>query len=553
MMETIADILILGAGPVGLTLANELARRDVRPVVVDKAPSIREVSKALILHVRTQEALSRVGILGNAQSEAQPLTEVVVNAYGKFVGSWDLDDIDSPFPHPLILGQNRTQHLLLEALEARGTGVAWNTEAIALEAGIDHSLATINAAGSGERHIRARYVVGCEGSNSVVRKTAGFRFEGERYSGEQFIQADCRIHWALPKGRSYLFLTSVGYLMMIEMPRGVVRIFISLPDADSAGSVAAAQQPGAVESMTEQPTLEEVAHHLSRLSGFACDLSDPIWLARYRTSHRYADRFQKGPLFVAGDAGHVHVPIGGQGMNTGIQDAFNLGWKLAGVLKGELHETVLESYNAERHPVAEGLIRGTDFAYRGILHPSEMRQRAARMIGPFLIRNSHVQGFMRETLEELSITYPNSSMNLDLGGAKGPAPGERMLEAPLVRAADQATTSIWAEAPNDAWALLIFAGAALDQVVLRDLAAEVRRRYGARIRPIVITTSATAPAEWETVDGVMLDVLMHAHDRYGVNGSALYLLRPDTVVAARAPLAEWDKVNQHLASIFTQN
>ncbi len=537
----------------GLTLANEIARRGIKPVVVDKAPSIREVSKALILHVRTQEALSRVGILSKVQAEAQPLTEVVVNAYGKFVGSWDLDDIDSPFPHPLILGQNRTQHLLLEALEARGGNVAWNTEAIALEAGTDHSLATLNSAGSGERHIRARYIVGCEGSNSLVRKTAGFSFEGERYSGEQFIQADCRIRWALPKGRSYLFLTSEGYLMVIEMPHGVVRIFISLPDVVSAGSVAAAQQLGAVESVTEQPTLKEVAHHLSRLSGFTCDLSDPIWLARYRTSHRYADRFQKGPLFVAGDAGHVHVPIGGQGMNTGIQDAFNLGWKLAGVLKGELLETVLDSYNAERHPVAEGLIRGTDFAYRGILHPSEIRQRAARMIGPFLIRNSRVQGFMRETLEELSIAYPNSAMNLDLSGAKGPAPGERMLDGPLVRAADKATTSIWAEAPTDAWTLLIFTGAASDKVGLRDLAAEVQRRYGARMRPIVITPSATVPADWENVDGIMLDVLMKSHDRYGVNGSACYVLRPDTVVAARAPLAEWDKVNEHLSSVFTQN
>jgi 3-(3-hydroxy-phenyl)propionate hydroxylase len=116
MTEGTADVLILGAGPVGLTLANELARRGIKPMIVDKSPSIREVSKALILHVRTQEALSRVGILNEARAEAQPLTEVVVNAYGKFVGSWGLDDIDSPFPHPLILGQNRTQHLLLEAL-----------------------------------------------------------------------------------------------------------------------------------------------------------------------------------------------------------------------------------------------------------------------------------------------------------------------------------------------------------------------------------------------------------------------------------------------------
>jgi 3-(3-hydroxy-phenyl)propionate hydroxylase len=551
MSERTVDILIIGAGPVGLTLANELARRGLRPYIIDKAASIREVSKALILHVRTQEALSRLGILSQAQAEAHPLTEVVVNAYGKFVGSWDLDDIDSPFPHPLILGQHRTQHLLLQALEERGCAVAWNTEATALEAQSDGAVATLQGPGLGQMRVRARYVIGCEGSNSLVRKTAGFTFEGERYTGEQFIQADCRIRWPLPNGRSYLFLTTEGYLMVIEMPGGAVRIFISLPDSNSAGASEAAKQLGAVESTTDQPTLEDIAHHLTRLSGLSCELSEPVWLARYRTSHRYADRFRNGPLFVAGDAGHVHVPIGGQGMNTGIQDAFNLGWKLAGVLKGQLQESVLDSYQSERHPVAEGLIRGTDFAYRGILHPSEMRQRAARMIGPFLIRSTRVQGFMRETLEELSIAYPDSPLSLDLGGAKGPAPGERMLDAPLVRAVDHKSTSIWAESFGDAWALLLFTGNSPDGPRCRDIATAVRHRYGERIRPVLIAATSTVPAEWQDEDAVMLDVLSRAHDRYGITASACYLLRPDNVVAVRALMSRWDEVDRHLSLLFT--
>jgi 3-(3-hydroxy-phenyl)propionate hydroxylase len=546
MDETAAKVLILGAGPVGLTLANELARRGVPPVILDKAPSIREVSKALILHVRTQEALSRVGIIDAAQAEAQPLTEVVVNAYGKFVGSWDLDGIDSPFPHPLIIGQNRTQHLLHEALEARGVTVAWNTEAVELQAEEDGALATTRGADGVERRIRADWVVGCEGSDSLVRRTAGFRFEGERYTGEQFIQADCRIRWALPAGRSYLFLTADGYMMVIEMPGGVVRIFISLPDDSVRGAAEAAAQLGAAESATEQPSLDEVAHHLTRLSGFACDLADPIWLARYRTSHRYADRFRRGPLIVAGDAGHVHVPIGGQGMNTGIQDAFNLGWKLAGVIRGELKPSVLDSYEPERQAVAEGLIRGTDFAYRGILHPSEVRQRAARLFGPFLIRSGRVQGFMRETLEELSVAYPASPLNLDLGGAKGPAPGERMLDAALVRAGDLATTSLWAEAPSDAWTLAIFA-ADRDGGAAQAAAADARARFGARLRSLTIWSAAAAPAADE---GVFLDVLGLAHDRYGAASPAVFALRPDTVVAARAPLTAWSRLADHLATIF---
>jgi len=229
----------------------------------------------------------------------------------------------------------------------------------------DGATTEITSGDGAKSAIRSRYVVGCEGSNSLVRRALNLSFAGERYSGEQFIQADCRINWALPKGRSYLFLTAVGCKMVIEFPDDLVRIFISLPDADadSAGAREAVGQLGAV---------------------------------------------------------------GGQGMNTGIQDAFNLGWKLAGVCKGELQQTLLDSYHDERHPVAESLIRGTNFAYTGILHPSEARQRAVRLFGPFLIRSG--TDLMRNTLEELRVFYPQSPLNLDLGGVSGPSPGERVLD-----------------------------------------------------------------------------------------------------------------------------
>jgi 3-(3-hydroxy-phenyl)propionate hydroxylase len=247
-----ADVLVLGAGPVGLTLSNELARHGIRPRVVDKAPAIREVSKAMILHVRTQEVLDRVGIAAHVARECQPLREVVVHAYGKHIGSWDLDNIDSAFDHPVILGQNRTQHLLLDHLGSQGVSVEWNTEALRfnqVEDGVTTVLRKADASGGNgvETSVRSRYVVGCEGSNSVVRRGLQLTFEGDRYSGEQFIQADCRIRWALPKGRSYLFLTPDGYMMVIEFPDDFVRVFISLPDKRSAEAPtpASASQLGA--------------------------------------------------------------------------------------------------------------------------------------------------------------------------------------------------------------------------------------------------------------------------------------------------------------------
>ena len=546
------DVMVIGAGPVGLTLANEVMRHGASCRIVEKAQGVREVSKAMILHVRTQEALDKVGVAERAVREAQPLTEVVVHAYGEPIGSWSLEGIDSPYPHPLILGQNRTQHALIDLLASRGGGVEWGVEAVGFQQDADGVTTTLRAQGTQpDRTVRSRYLVGAEGSNSLVRKSLGLTFEGERYAGEQFIQADCRLKWSLPKGRSYLFLTADGYLMAIEFPDDVVRIFISLPDSNAAGAAAAAAQAGALEALDEQPTLAEIAGHLTRLTGYACELSDPIWLARYRTSHRYADCFSKGRAFVAGDAAHVHVPIGGQGMNTGIQDAFNLGWKLAGVATGALRETVLESYDAERHAVAASLIRGTDLAYRGVLHPSEARQRAARWFGPYLIRNTLVRGFMRDTLEELNIAYPRSPLNLDLGGGRGPKPGERVLDAVMVRASDRATVTLNALTRSPAFTLLIFSGlGAGAPAPERDAFAEIMdRRFGRRLVSYFVEVDPH-PRAVAAPERLLIDALHEAHGVYGVQAPGFYLLRPDTYVAARGPLSGAAALAAHLERIF---
>ena len=557
---SVADVLILGAGPVGLTLACELARRGVSIRIVDKAPVIREISKALIWHVRTQEVLDKVGIIERGKAEAAPLREVVVRAYGKRIGAWNLHGLDSPHPHPLIIGQNRTQHLLLDLLQSRGADVEWNTEAAAFQMDLNGATVTLIKTNpqdntTAEETIRAAYVVGCEGSNSLVRKTLGLTFEGERYIGEQFIQADCKIKWGLPSGRSYVFLTEDGILMTIEMPDGITRIFISLPDSPQreAEQKPAAPTQGAAEDISREPTLDDIRDNLLRLTGIEAELSEPVWLARYRNQHRIANKFAEGRAFVAGDAGHVHVPIGGQGMNTGIQDAFNLGWKLAGVVKGTYQPAILDTYNAERYPVAQGLLHGTDRAYKGIIHPGELQQKAARLFGPFLLRLHPAQNAARNTLEELEITYPDTPLNYDGGGSAGPKPGERLLDAPVVRWADRQTVSLNEVTRTAEWTLLLFGGLTprADYAPLAELAREIAEQRGPQIETHLVIADFAPPPALSFNGSILLDSETYLHERYGVHSPAIYLLRPDQCVGFRGGMNDAPALRDYLQRFFT--
>ncbi len=298
------DVLVIGAGPVGLTLAGELIRHGVSVRLVEKRAEPHQHPNAAIVHVRTLEILDAMGAVEGFLKEGYAFPGLNVHAYGKAIGFVDLAGVDSPYPRPRTLGQQHTERILTVHLTRLGGRVERNVEAVGLEQdaeGVRVRLVHL-AEKKREEVATARWVVGCEGSASITRDACQIPFPGERYHGKEFLQADANVRWTYPHGYGYQFITEKYALLFFAYnDTGHYRIICARDDQDPDNH--------------EPPTLEEMQALVRVIADPAAELYDGVWFNKFRSGHRLAGTFRVGRAFVAGDAGHVHVPIGGQGMN----------------------------------------------------------------------------------------------------------------------------------------------------------------------------------------------------------------------------------------------
>jgi 2-polyprenyl-6-methoxyphenol hydroxylase-like FAD-dependent oxidoreductase len=336
------EVAVVGAGPAGLTVAAMLAGYGVRVAVLDGASGPAEHSRAAVVHARTLEALDPLGVVDEALREGVIVGHFGVRDRDRRLLAVDFDGLPTPHPYTLMLPQDDTEGLLRGALRRRGGEIAWEHEVVGVRQDAGGVELKIRAP-RGEEWVRAKHVVACDGAHSSVRDAVEIPFEGETYP-QSFVLADVRMGWALPDDEVQLFFSPEGLVVVAPLPGGSHRLVATVDEASAEPSLNDVQE-----------LLDTRGPRTSRTR-----VEEVVWSSRFRVAHKVAARFREGGVFLCGDAAHVHSPAGGQGMNTGIQDAANLAWKLAVVLRGHADEgaagALLDSYEAERRQVALGVV-----------------------------------------------------------------------------------------------------------------------------------------------------------------------------------------------------
>ncbi|MFJ5833433.1 FAD-dependent monooxygenase [Streptomyces sp. NPDC093089] len=374
------DVLVVGAGPVGLSAAAELRRRGVRCRLVDRLPERLPYAKAVGIQPRTLELWDRMGLVRDVLEAAVPLRGQLIYADGRERARIELA-LPPEVPYGFAaLPQYETERLLEAYVAGLGTAIERGTELLSFAQDPDGVTARLRTAAGTEEELRVRYLIGCDGAHSVVRKTLGLAYEGSAFP-ETYMLGDVEADWDLPRGYGVRSSgpspdgTGEDLLVCIPLPgAGRYRMSMKAPAASASPDGAGDGVAHGLEGGTG-PSLAELQAVVDRLAPRPARLSALRWSSVFRISHRIVDRYGKGRVFVAGDAAHIHPPVGAQGMNTGVQDACNLAWKLALVLRGA-GPALLDSYDAERRPVGEEVVgRTVRHAVQG-MEPGPDQRRA---------------------------------------------------------------------------------------------------------------------------------------------------------------------------------
>jgi 2-polyprenyl-6-methoxyphenol hydroxylase-like FAD-dependent oxidoreductase len=538
VVETI-DVLVVGAGPTGLTLAAQLQRYGIRFRIIDKLVDRGRESRALAVQARSLEILQQIGCADVLVARGNTTARVMVHFNDRAVVEVPLGDVDASdtrFPFILFVSQAETEAVLIDHLHSAGVAIERGVELIRADTnGSDREYVLRHSDGRDER-ILSNYVVGCDGAHSTVRKLAGIPFEGGAYP-QDFLLGDVEVDGPLRSDSINAFPRGPGLAIFFPLGR---------PRSWRVIAMAAGQGKAASDEASAAATLPELQSIVDASTGGSLRLRDPAWITRFRLHHRQTGKYRAGSLFLAGDAAHIHSPVGAQGMNTGIQDAWNLGWKLALVVRGVARADLLDSYEAERWPVGRFLLRVTDRMFTLVtsaVSSSSVIAWIRRTIVPRVlarvVASRGLRTFGFRFVSELDVRYRSSPIVREgdprlRGGARA---GDRLPDARvnckgsdvyLLQVLGGPTLHLLLCGPSHSWNEALSGPAFNDREDLVCLHRLTR----------------------EETPGALIDQSGEAFRRLAVDTTAQYLVRPDGYIAYRCAGTDLTGVQKYLDQWF---
>ena len=518
------DVLIIGAGPAGMTLACALDRHQMGVRIIDKDDGPTELTRAPVLWQRTQEILAALGLRDQWLPESDEMRGESLHFYGKPAGELPVAAENSPYRKARYAGQNVTERLLDKHLSRVGTAVEYGMEALSYEEHPDTAAVTVRRRDGTEEVIRSRWVVSAEGSHSIVRHAVGLDFKGEKYLGYRIHIADVHARWtiATPVGQTFFFVEKHGYMGGQRLPGDPDRFYfyILTPDTDP-------------DDDSNELALGEVETLVRQFSGDPdATLYDPKWLNTARYRHGLAQTYRRGRAMLIGDAARSAPPLYGQGMNYAMQDAWNLAWKLGQVTAGRGPDALLDTYASERRKLGADLDAQIDRTFRFITEPKPLQATLTKAAMPAMLSSEWFQYSFGKQFTQIDLTYEGAGLSEASSALGMLKSGSRAPALWVKRLPDCTLANLLDLYDGVAWTLLVITPAPQEikgRQVLIDYARSRQGEFAPTLQAVLLSYGPSRP------NPLPFDTVVDAEARFvrehGLPETGLLLVRPDGHIA----------------------
>lgn len=521
---TKTEVLIVGAGPTGLMFACQLALRDIPFRIIDKTQDHTTQSRALVIQARTLEIFQQMGISDEALQQGKIAKAVNLIVNGKRKLHFVLRDIGNnltDFPFLLILEQSKTETLLNNFLNKLSKQVERNTELFQFSQTKNGVTAILKNKNGEQETVETNWLIGADGAHSIVREHLAIPFLGKTYQQSLFV-LDCEVNLNFPPDEMYLSFSDKTFAGFFPMTNGRCRIIGLVPEEFRN---------------KEEITFEDVNKNFAAQTHLNVRLQYPLWISKYHSHHRVVSAFRKGNCFLTGDAAHIHSPVGAQGMNTGLQDAYNLAWKLALVIQNNANENLLDTYEDERIAIAKKLVKSTDRVFHLVTSEKQFLKFYRMQVIPLILKLflpiAQKISFIKKTafinISEIALNYRNSK----LSGQDTSSSFSNTSLKPGDRVPHNFLRKDLTDGIN--FHLLLFSKTNSFNNIIQGFEKVCQLDYAGLIK----------------INEVVFNInTENIYRQFGIKSDGFYLIRPDSYIAYRSKTLDSEKLKQYLANIF---